>query len=64
MHIDGLEYGPMELVSEEDNDPITALERKKRQRIMEGPLVIVGSNVGNSSLILSASSDDQSSQVQ
>ncbi|KAG8475088.1 hypothetical protein CXB51_032029 [Gossypium anomalum] len=52
-HTDGLEYGPMDLVLEEENDPIAALEEKKRQRIVEGPLVIMGSNIGNGSFILS-----------
>ncbi|KAG8501089.1 hypothetical protein CXB51_003168 [Gossypium anomalum] len=63
-HTDGLEYGPIGLVSEEENDPIAALEGKKRQRIVEDPLIITGSNAGNGSLILSASSVDQSSRVQ
>ncbi|PPR96359.1 hypothetical protein GOBAR_AA24307 [Gossypium barbadense] len=43
-HTNELEYGPMELVSKEENDPIAALEGKKRQCIVEGPLVIAGSN--------------------
>ncbi|KAK5774271.1 hypothetical protein PVK06_042126 [Gossypium arboreum] len=41
-HTNELEYGPMELVSKEENDPIAALEGKKRQCIVEGPLVIAG----------------------
>lgn len=43
-----LEYGLMDLVSEEENDPI----------------IPVGSNIGNGSLDLSASSGEQSSRAQ
>ncbi|KAG8482718.1 hypothetical protein CXB51_024426 [Gossypium anomalum] len=45
-HNDGLEYGPMDLVSEEENVPIAMLEGKKRQHIVEAPLVIASSNAG------------------
>ncbi|KAG8488487.1 hypothetical protein CXB51_016433 [Gossypium anomalum] len=56
--------GPMDLVLEEENDPIATLERKKRQRIVEGPLVLLGSNTGKGSLDLSASFGEQSNRVQ
>lgn len=42
IHNDELEYEPMDLISEEENDPIAMLEGKKRQRVVIGPLVILG----------------------
>ncbi|KAH1083137.1 hypothetical protein J1N35_022898 [Gossypium stocksii] len=61
---DGLVIRPMDLVLEAENDPIVMLEGKKRPRIVEGPLALLNSNVGETSLDLSASSGDQSSQAQ
>ncbi|MBA0621452.1 hypothetical protein Godav_007076 [Gossypium davidsonii] len=60
---DGLVNGPMDLVLEEENDPIGMLEGKKRQRIVEDPRVLLGSNTGTGSIDVSASSSDQSSRV-
>ncbi|KAK5826516.1 hypothetical protein PVK06_021439 [Gossypium arboreum] len=46
----------MNLVLEEENDSIVTLKGKKRQRIVNGPLALLGSNTGKGSLDLSASS--------
>ncbi|KAH1097127.1 hypothetical protein J1N35_014048 [Gossypium stocksii] len=40
---DGLVNGPMDLVIEEENDPIANLDGKKRQRVVEGPQAMLGS---------------------
>ncbi|MFQ6634885.1 hypothetical protein Gotur_011428 [Gossypium turneri] len=61
---DGLVNGPMDLVLEGENDPIAMLEGKKRQRVVDGPLVLLGSNAGTGSMDLSASSSEQSSRAQ
>ncbi|MBA0818795.1 hypothetical protein Gohar_021111 [Gossypium harknessii] len=53
---DSLVYGPMNLVLNEEDDPITLLEGKKRQRIVEGPRVPLDANVGPGSMDVSASS--------
>ncbi|MFQ6643467.1 hypothetical protein Gotur_017137, partial [Gossypium turneri] len=47
---DSLVYGPMNLVLNEEDDPITLLEGKKRQRIVEGPRVPLDANVGPGSM--------------
>ncbi|MBA0753654.1 hypothetical protein Gogos_020808 [Gossypium gossypioides] len=60
---DGLVYGPMDLVLEEENDPIAMLDGKKRQRIVESPRVLLDANVGTSSMDVSASTGDQSSRA-
>ncbi|MFQ6634880.1 hypothetical protein Gotur_011429 [Gossypium turneri] len=61
---DGMVNGPMDLVLEGENDPIAMLEGKKRQRVVDGPLVLLGSNAGTGSMDLSASSGEQSSRAQ
>ncbi|MBA0674949.1 hypothetical protein Goari_016518 [Gossypium aridum] len=61
--IDGLVYGPMDLVLDEENDPIALTEGKKRQRIVKSSRVLMDSNVGSGSMDVSASSDDQSSRA-
>ncbi|MFQ6643268.1 hypothetical protein Gotur_018239 [Gossypium turneri] len=61
---DGLGKGPMDLVLEEENDPITMVEEKKRQRVVEGPIDYLGSKAGSGSMDLSASSGEQSSRAQ
>ncbi|MBA0834985.1 hypothetical protein Goarm_007298, partial [Gossypium armourianum] len=53
---DGLVNGPMDLVLEEENDPIGMLEGNKRQRIVEGPRVLLEPNAGTGSMDVSASS--------
>ncbi|MBA0633563.1 hypothetical protein Godav_025200 [Gossypium davidsonii] len=60
---DGLVNGPMNLVLEWENDPIAMLEGKKRQRVVDGPLVLLGSNAGTGSMDLPASSGEQSSRA-
>ncbi|MBA0820134.1 hypothetical protein Gohar_022256 [Gossypium harknessii] len=62
--INGLEKRPMDLVLEEENDAVALVEGKKRQRVVEEPFDFLGSKVGSSSMDLSASSGDQSSQAQ
>ncbi|MBA0757994.1 hypothetical protein Gotri_021033 [Gossypium trilobum] len=61
---DGLVYGPMDLVLEEEDDPIALLKGKKRQRIVEGPRVLLDVIAGLGSMDVSASSGDQSSRAQ
>ncbi|MBA0551254.1 hypothetical protein Golob_022148, partial [Gossypium lobatum] len=60
----GLGNGPMDLVLDEENDPIAIVEGKKRQRVVEGPIDYLGPKVGSGSMDLSASSGEQSSRVQ
>ncbi|MBA0783320.1 hypothetical protein Gotri_001050 [Gossypium trilobum] len=61
---DGAVYGSLELVSNEEDDPIALLEGKKRQRMGESsrmPLETIG---GSGFMDVSASSGDQSSRAQ
>ncbi|KAG8486531.1 hypothetical protein CXB51_020004 [Gossypium anomalum] len=62
--VDGLENGPIEMVLEEENDPLTAAEGKKRQRIVIDPNTHLGLNVECGSLDLTARSGEQSSRSQ
>ncbi|MBA0766193.1 hypothetical protein Gotri_015258 [Gossypium trilobum] len=64
MVADGAGYGPMDLVSNEEDDPIALLEGKKRQRIVESSRVPLDAIVGPGLLDVSASSGDQSSWAQ
>ncbi|MBA0701059.1 hypothetical protein Goari_022858 [Gossypium aridum] len=61
---DGLVNGPMDLVLEGENDPFAMLEGKKRQRVVDGSLVLLGSNAGIGSMDLLANSGEQSSRAQ
>ncbi|MBA0839313.1 hypothetical protein Goarm_005056 [Gossypium armourianum] len=61
---DGLGKGPMDLVLEEENDPITMVEEKKRQTVVEGPIDYLGSKTRSGSMDLSTSSGEQSSRAQ
>ncbi|PPS20225.1 hypothetical protein GOBAR_AA00351 [Gossypium barbadense] len=56
--VDGLENGLMEMVVDEENDPLTAVEGKKRQRLMTGPNVTLGFNVECGALDLTANSGE------
>ncbi|MBA0597693.1 hypothetical protein Gorai_007493 [Gossypium raimondii] len=58
---DGLVYGPMKLVLDEENDPIALSDGKKRQRIVESSRVLMDANVGSGLIDVSASFDGQSS---
>ncbi|MBA0678140.1 hypothetical protein Goari_019502, partial [Gossypium aridum] len=58
----GLGKRPMDLVLEEENDPIAIVEGKKRQRVVEGLIDYLGPKVGSGSMDLSASSGEQSSR--
>ncbi|MBA0734620.1 hypothetical protein Gogos_018520 [Gossypium gossypioides] len=60
----GFEKGPMNLMLEEENDPIAMVEGKKRQRVVEGPIDFLGTKAGSGALDLSASSGEQSSRAQ
>ncbi|MBA0790896.1 hypothetical protein Gohar_015512 [Gossypium harknessii] len=53
---DGLVNGPMDLVLDEEDDPIALLKGKKRQRIVEGPRVLLDAIAGLGSLDVSTSS--------
>ncbi|MBA0604126.1 hypothetical protein Godav_016808 [Gossypium davidsonii] len=64
LNVDGLVNGPMEMALEEENDPIAAVEGKKWQKIIAGPLVSLGINAKCGSHDLTASSGEQSSQAQ
>ncbi|KAA3461056.1 Exo_endo_phos domain-containing protein [Gossypium australe] len=46
----------MEMVLEEENDPIAMVEGKKHQRTVTGPFDLLGSEVGIGPLVLAASS--------
>lgn len=59
MVADGAGYGPMDLVSNEEDDPIALLKGKKRQRIVESSRVPLDAIVGPGLLDVSASSGDQ-----
>ncbi|MBA0847013.1 hypothetical protein Goshw_011143 [Gossypium schwendimanii] len=61
---DRLVYGPMDLVLDEEDDPIVLLEGKKRQRIVEGPRVFLDATAKSGSMDVSANSGDQSSRAQ
>ncbi|MBA0752475.1 hypothetical protein Gogos_001308, partial [Gossypium gossypioides] len=54
----GLVYGPMDLVLDEENDLITLSDGKKRQRIVKSSCVLMDANVGSGSMDVSASSGD------
>ncbi|MBA0701947.1 hypothetical protein Goari_022725 [Gossypium aridum] len=64
MVADGAVYGPMDLVLNEEDDPIALLEGKKRQRIVESSRVLLDAIVGLGFMDVSASSGDQSSRAQ
>ncbi|KAH1128859.1 hypothetical protein J1N35_000237 [Gossypium stocksii] len=53
--VDGLENGPLEMVVEEENDPLSVVEGKKRQRLVFGPKDTLGFNVECGALDLTAS---------
>ncbi|MBA0820705.1 hypothetical protein Gohar_022274, partial [Gossypium harknessii] len=59
-----LVYRAMELVLDEENDPIELYDGKKRQRIVESSRVLMDANVGSGSMDVSARSDDQSNWTQ
>ncbi|MBA0605222.1 hypothetical protein Godav_017814 [Gossypium davidsonii] len=61
---DGLVYRHMDLVLDEKDDPIALLKGKKRQRIVEGPRVLLDALAGLGSMDVSTSSGDQSSRAQ
>ncbi|MBA0857317.1 hypothetical protein Goshw_010552 [Gossypium schwendimanii] len=63
LNANGLVYRAMELVLDEENDPIALSESKKRQRIMESSRVLMDANVGSGSMDVLASPDDQSSRA-
>lgn len=48
----------MNLVLKEENDPISALDRRKRQRLVEGLVALLGVNAEGGSLDLMASSGE------
>ncbi|MBA0753340.1 hypothetical protein Gogos_021873, partial [Gossypium gossypioides] len=62
LQANGLVYGEMELDLEGENEPIELSDGKKRQRIVESSRVLREANVGSGSMIVSASSGDQSSR--
>ncbi|KAA3482059.1 hypothetical protein EPI10_022369 [Gossypium australe] len=64
LSIVGAEIGPMELGLDEENVPVEILDGKKRQRLVESSSDTLGPKAGIGSLILSASSGDQSSRGQ
>ncbi|KAA3467450.1 5'-nucleotidase surE [Gossypium australe] len=59
----GVVNGPMDLVMDEEQDPITILEGKKRQQILEKSDALLGANNDGVSLDLTASSSAQSSRA-
>ncbi|KAA3479975.1 reverse transcriptase [Gossypium australe] len=58
-NIGGLVNGPMDLVLEEEHDPIAMLEGKKRQRRVEEPKALLGAANEEGSFDLTASSGAQ-----
>ncbi|MBA0731929.1 hypothetical protein Gogos_016048 [Gossypium gossypioides] len=64
LNVDRLANGPIEMAVEEKNDPIVAMEGKKRQRIVAGPLVSLGINAEYGYHDLTTSSGEQSSRAQ
>ncbi|MBA0807218.1 hypothetical protein Gohar_023038, partial [Gossypium harknessii] len=62
--IDGIATGALELVLNEEDDPIALLEGKKRQRIVENSRVPLEDIVGSNYMDISASSGGQSSREQ
>ncbi|MBA0819634.1 hypothetical protein Gohar_019737 [Gossypium harknessii] len=56
--------GSMDLISNEEEDPIALVEGKKRQRIVESMRELLGTITGSSVMDVSASSGDQSSRAQ
>ncbi|MBA0789335.1 hypothetical protein Gotri_025569 [Gossypium trilobum] len=61
---EGSVYGAMELVSNEEEDPIALMEGKKRQRVVESLRVPLDAVIGPGCMDVSASSSDQSSREQ
>lgn len=60
----GAGYGSMDLLSNEEEDPIAPVEGKKRQRIIESMREPLKTIVGSGVMDVSASSRDQSSRAQ
>ncbi|MFQ6623979.1 hypothetical protein Gotur_020571 [Gossypium turneri] len=63
MSSEGVDYGPTELALVEENDPLTVLEGKKWQRVVESSHVCMDTKEGSGLIDVSASSDGQSSQA-
>ncbi|MFQ6658153.1 hypothetical protein Gotur_027541 [Gossypium turneri] len=63
LQANGLVHGEMELDLEEENEPIELSDGKKRQQIVESSRVLREANMGSGSMIVSASSGDQSSRA-